>query len=97
MSNSLRLFIIVALIVVGVVAFSICGEAPFDACSDACCGLSNCLRPTGRIVRGLGVLISLAASTALGALALVSLGPTESLDRFALRSSALAAASSLRI
>jgi hypothetical protein len=97
MSNPLRLFIVVALIVVGVVAFSLCAEGAFDACSEACCGVSDCLRPTGRVVRGLGGLLALAASTALGLFALTSFGPTESSDRLSLRHSALASVAALRI
>jgi hypothetical protein len=95
MSNPLRLFIIVALIVV--VAFSLCAEGPFDACSDVCCGMSDCLRPTGRVVRGLGGLLALAASTAFGLLALTSFSWAESAERFILCPTVIATAPLMRI
>ncbi len=97
MVNPIKFLIIVALILVGIVAFSLCAEGPLDACAEVCCGIADCLRPTGRVARGLIGVLALAASMTFAVLAAVSSRPAQSASGFALRPSVLVAAVPIRI
>ena len=85
-----------SMILVGIIAFSLCAECPFDACGHAFCGGADGSRPTGRLAFKLTGVFLAAASMGLGLHALTSSWFSSAASAFACESVPLRA-SSLRI
>jgi hypothetical protein len=96
MSNLLKYAVVLAMILVGIMAFSLCAECPFDACGQVLCGGTEGSRPLARLAFKLtGAFLSV-ASTGLGLLSIASLRFGSAPASLA-RESVLLRASSLRI
>jgi len=74
MSNLLKYALVFVMILVGIIALSLCAECPRDACGQALCAGADGTRPLGRLASRLtGALLS-AASMVFAAFAVASPG-----------------------
>ena len=96
MSNLLKHVVLFAVILIGIIALSLCAECPLDACMQAFCGGADGSRPPGRVVSGLTGACLSAASMVLGLIAMASPRVRSAVAAF-VRVPALLTASSLRI
>jgi hypothetical protein len=96
MSSLLKYAMVFAMILIGIIALSLCAECPLDACMQAFCSGTDGSRPPGRIVSGLTGACLSAASMALGLIAGASPRVCSAVAAF-VRVPALLTASSLRI
>ena len=95
MSILLKYIMVFAMVLIGIIAFSVCAECPLDACMQAFCAGADGSKPLGRLGSGpAGVF--LAALLGLGVLAVASLRFPLAVASF-VRVPALLRASSLRI
>jgi hypothetical protein len=96
MSMLLKYVMVFAIVLIGVIALSVCAECPLDACMQAICGGAQDSRPPGRLVAGLTGACLSAASMALGLIVVTSSRVGSAVVAF-VRAPALLRASSLRI
>jgi len=72
MSTLLKYCCVLVMILIGIIAFSVCAECPLDSCGQVYCGDADGSRPLGRVASRLfGALLS-AGSMALMAFAVAS-------------------------
>ena len=96
MSILLKYIMVFAMVLIGIIAFSVCAECQLGACMHAFCAGAGGSQPLGRLASGLtGVFLS-AASMGLGVLAVASLRFPSAVASF-VRAPDLLRASSLRI
>lgn len=95
MSSPVKYALVFALILVGIIAFSVCAECPLDACMQALYGVAHESRPLGRLASGLSAVF-LSAAMAVGLFAMRSLRFDSAVSEL-VRVPALLRASSLRI
>jgi hypothetical protein len=95
MNRPLKYALVFALILVGIIAFTMCAECPLDVCLESIGGGTHASRPLGRLASGLTAAF-LSATAAVGLFAMASLRFDPAVADF-VRVPVLLKASALRI